>query len=61
MMKAIEVDVFTKAGEYVETLESISEAARKYNGNKANIAKCVANHPKYKSVKGFIFRKHNYD
>lgn len=61
MMKAIEVDVFTKAGEYIETLESISEAARKYNGNKANIAKCAANHPKYKSVKGFIFRKHNYD
>lgn len=61
MKTAIQIDVFSKDGEYIETLESISEAARKYNGNKANIAKCVANHPKYKSVKGFIFRKHIND
>lgn len=58
MKTAISIKAYKKdTGEFVGEYESIGEAARQLNINKANLAKCVSGNPKYKSCKGYIFKK----
>lgn len=50
------VDVYSKDGEFIETLDAISDVAAKYNTNTSNVSRCCKS--KYRIVKGFCFRYH---
>ena len=50
------VDVYTKDGEFVETLEAITDAAAKYNSETSNISACCKK--KYGTCNGYQFRYH---
>lgn len=50
------VDVYTKNGEFVETLEAIADAAAKYNTEVSNISACCKR--KYGTCAGYQFRYH---
>jgi hypothetical protein len=50
------VDVYTKDGEFVETLEAIADAAAKYNTEVSNISACCKR--KYGTCAGYQFRYH---
>lgn len=51
------VDVYTKEGKFVETLEAVSDVARKYNTDTTNISRCCKS--LYGTCNGFQFRYHN--
>ena len=48
--------MFTKDGIFVQEFRSIKEAGREINANSSHIADCCYNKPKFKSVKGYIFK-----
>lgn len=48
--------MFTKDGIFVQEFRSIKEAGRAINANSSHIADCCYNKPKFKSVKGYIFK-----
>lgn len=50
------VDVYTKDGEFIETLEAIADAAAKYNTEVSNISACCKR--KYGTCAGYQFRYH---
>lgn len=50
------VSMFTKEGTFVRDFISASEAARFVKGNVSHILDCCNHKPKYKSVKGYIFK-----
>ena len=50
------VDVYTKEGEFVETLEAVSDAAKKYNTDTTNISRCCKS--QYGTCNGYQFRYH---
>ena len=50
------VDVYTKDGEFVETLEAIADAAAKYNTEVSNISACCKRN--YGTCVGYQFRYH---
>lgn len=50
------VDVYTKDGEFIETLEAIVDAANKYNSVVSNISACCKR--KYGTCNGYQFRYH---
>ena len=54
--QAKKVDVYTKDGEFIETLEAITDAAAKYNINRSNIRRCIMS--KCGTAKGYQFRLH---
>lgn len=53
---AKKVDVYTKTGEFVETLEAVVDAATKYNTDTTNISRCLKS--QYGTCKGYQFRYH---
>lgn len=57
MKTAIKVDVFTRDGVFMGTFDSISDAAKAFNANKANVAKCVKGVKGYRTAKGYIFKE----
>ena len=48
------VDVYTKDGEFVETLEAISDVVNKYGGSSSNISRCCKS--QYGTYLGYQFR-----
>ena len=51
------VDVYTKDGVFVETINVLSDAATKYNMPTRNVSRCCKMH--YNTRSGFTFRYHN--
>ena len=54
--QAKKVDVYTKDGVFIETLDAIVDAAAKYNIDSSNIRRCIAS--KCGTAKGYQFRLH---
>lgn len=50
------VIMLSKTGDYIEEFISIGEAARFLHANASHIVDCCKGKPKYKSVKGYIFK-----
>lgn len=50
------VDVYTKDGEFIETLEAISDAVSKYGIETSNVSRCCKS--QYGTCKGYQFRYH---
>ena len=50
------IDVYTREGEFVETVEAISETAKKYKTDTTNISRCCKS--QYGTCKGYQFRYH---
>lgn len=50
------IDVYTKDGEFIETLEAVVDAANKYNSVVSNISACCKR--KYGTCNGYQFRYH---
>ena len=50
------IDVYTKEGEFVETLEAMSDASRKYNTDTTNISRCCKS--QYGTCSNYQFRYH---
>ena len=51
---AKKVDVYTKDGDFVEAIDAISDAAKKYNMPSRNVSRCCMRH--YNTKSGFTFR-----
>jgi hypothetical protein len=51
---AKKVDVYTKDGDFVETLDAFSDAVKKYNIPSGNVSRCCMRH--YNTKSGFTFR-----
>jgi hypothetical protein len=50
------IDVYTKDGEFIETLEAISDAVSKYEIETSSISRCCKS--RYRTCKGYQFRYH---
>lgn len=55
--RAKAIDVYTKDGVFVETINVLSDVAAKYNMPKRNVSRCCKMH--YNTRSGFTFRYHN--
>jgi len=55
--RAKAIDVYTKNGVFVETINVLSDVAEKYNMPTRNVSRCCKMH--YNTRSGFTFRYHN--
>lgn len=55
--RAKAIDVYTKDGVFVETINVLSDVAAKYNMPTRNVSRCCKMH--YNTRSGFTFRYHN--
>jgi len=54
--RAKAIDVYTKEGDFIETLEAISDAASKYKNKTSNVSRCCKS--QYGTCSGYQFRYH---
>lgn len=58
-IRSIPVNMFDKAGKFIKSFTSASEAARYTKSTSGNILKCCRNTKGYKTIKGYIFKFKN--
>ena len=51
------IDVYTKDGKFIETIDVLSDVAKKYNMPTRNVSRCCKKH--YNTRTGYTFRYHN--